>query len=191
MNYLIKDTKFEEVKIIVPKIFEDDRGFFIEVFNKDVFDELGIPSDFVQLNHSRSNKGVVRGLHFQWDSPAGKLMRVTRGRAFLVAVDIRKNSLTCGEWYGHFLSEENKLQMWAPAGFARGFYSMEDNTEVQYLVTSTYNPYGEGEIKWNDPDIGIEWPASDPILSQKDKDAQSFKEWLDSENSKYLMYYGK
>jgi len=187
MNYLIKDTKFEEVKIIVPKIFEDHRGFFIEVFNKDVFNELGIPSNFVQLNHSKSKKGVVRGLHFQWDPPAGKLMRVTRGKAIIFAVDIRKNSPTLGEWCGHLLDEENKLQMWAPAGFARGFYAMRDNTEIQYLITGTYNPYGEGEIKWNDPDIGVKWGISNPILSQKDNDAQSLKEWLESENSKYLL----
>ncbi len=183
MNFSIEETYLADVKIVNTKVFSDERGFFIEVFSKTDFNLLGVPSYFVQMNHSRSEKNTVRGLHFQWDPPMGKLMRVTRGKAFLVAVDIRKKSPTLGKWYGNIFSEFNKKQLWAPAGFARGICSLSNITEVQYLITGEYNPENESEILWNDIDIGIDWPIKDPILSLKDKKAQTFKEWLNNPNS--------
>ena len=188
MNYIIENTNLPEVKIVTSKKWEDDRGFFTEVFNVDVFNFLGIPTNFVQMNHSSSDMGVVRGLHFQWNPPMGKLMRVTRGEAFLVAVDIRRGSPTLGQWYGGIFNEDDTKQLWAPACFARGFCSFMNKTEVQYLITGTYNPKNESEIIWNDPDIGIEWGIKKPTLSKKDANAQSFKEWLKSDNSKYFEY---
>lgn len=183
MKFKFEETFIKDVIIVTPNAFEDDRGFFMEVFNIPDFEKVGIPTKYVQMNHSRSIKNVVRGLHFQWDPPMGKIMRVTRGLAFLVAVDIRKNSPTLGKWYGNYFSEINKKQIWAPAGFARGICTMVDNTEVQYLITGEYNPINESEILWNDPDIGIIWPVENPILSNKDKNAKSFKQWLDNPNS--------
>lgn len=193
-DFKIEETFIQDVLIITPKIFEDDRGFFIEVFNKEFFDFRDIPSLFVQMNHSSSKKNVIRGLHFQWDPPMGKLMRVTRGRAFLVAVDIRKGSPTLGMWYGNIFSDQDKKQLWAPAGFARGICSLEDNTEVQYLITGRYNPKCESEILWNDNDIKINWPifySDNLILSEKDKKAQTFSEWLRkpaSDNFKFAKH---
>ncbi|MEK0376941.1 MAG: dTDP-4-dehydrorhamnose 3,5-epimerase [Nitrosopumilus sp.] len=189
LNFEIEDTTLKEVKIIIPKIFEDYRGYFMEVFNADSFQQLGIPSNFVQMNQSQSRAYTVRGLHFQWNPPMGKLMRVIKGEAYLVAVDIRKNSPTLGQWYGGYFSAFNKKQLWAPGEFARGFCSLEDSTEVQYLITGTYNPECESEILWNDEDIGITWPTNfSPILSKKDEDAQTFQQWLDSENSNNILY---
>ena len=188
MKFLIQEGFVNGVKIITPKLFNDERGFFIEVFNKTDFQKAGIPADFVQMNHSLSAKNVVRGLHFQWDPPMGKLMRVTRGYAYLVAVDIRKNSPSYGQYHGGYFSAANRLQMWAPAGFARGICSLEDNTEVQYLITGEYNPKNESQIAWDDPEINIKWPIKDPILSPKDRTAQSFRAWTASENSnKFLL----
>jgi dTDP-4-dehydrorhamnose 3,5-epimerase len=194
IDYKIEETFIQDVLIITPKIFEDDRGVFIEVFNKSYFDFVDVPTNFVQMNHSRSKKNVIRGLHFQWDPPMGKLMRVTRGSAFLVAVDIRKESPTLGMWYGNIFSEENKKQIWAPAGFARGICSLEDDTEVQYLITGEYTPKNESEILWNDPELKITWPIfhSDNLsLSEKDKKAQTFSEWLkrpESNNFKFVKH---
>jgi len=180
MEIIVEDTILPEVKVIIPDIFEDDRGFFSEVFRADKFSELGLPSQFVQQNHSGSTKGVIRGLHFQWDPPMGKLMRVTFGVAYLVAVDIRKDSSTLGKWIGIEVSAENRKQLWAPAYFARGFCVLSDRAEIQYKTTGIYNPDHESGIRWNDPDIGIEWPISNPIISDKDASAQSLAEWLDS-----------
>lgn len=188
-SFFISETYIKDVKIVSPRVAEDERGFFMEVFNKREFEEAGIPTAFVQMNHSCSKKNVIRGLHFQWDPPMGKLMRVTRGRAFLVAVDIRKNSPTLGMYVGEYFSEQNKEQIWAPAGFARGICAVEDNTEVQYLITGSYNPSCESEIMWNDEDINISWPkeVTNPIISEKDKKAKTFKKWLASENSNKFM----
>src|ERR1700724_2809114 len=141
-----------------PDVFEDERGFFVEVFRADLFAELGLPTGFVQDNHSRSRKGVLRGLHFQWDPPMGKLMRVTLGSAFLVAVDIRQGSPTLGKWIGVEASAENRRQVWAPAGFARGFCVLSESAEIQYKCTGLYNNKAESGVLWNDPAIGIEWP---------------------------------
>jgi dTDP-4-dehydrorhamnose 3,5-epimerase len=184
MKIEVERTKIEDVLVLKPQVFEDERGFFMEVFRSDIFAELGLPESFRQLNHSRSGKGVVRGLHFQWEPPMGKLMRVTRGSAFVVAVDIRPDSPTLGEWVGRELSESNKQQMWAPASFARGFCVLSDVAEVQYLCTATYNPRAESGVRWNDPQIGIDWPVRDAVLSEKDARAQSLSEWLARPESK-------
>ena len=188
MKISIEKTEIDDVIIVKPEVFQDERGFFTEVFRKDQFTDMGMPGDFVQLNHSGSVKNVTRGLHFQWNPPMGKLMRVPRGTAFLVAVDIRRNSSTLGKWVGLEVSEENKLQVWAPAGFARGFCVLSDYAEIQYLCTGLYNSQGESGIHWNDPEIGIEWPVKDPILSEKDKNAQTLSQWLKNENSHHFKY---
>ena len=190
MKFLVQDGSLAGIKIITPQPFKDDRGFFMEVFNKTDFEAAGIPTKFVQMNHSRSYKNVVRGLHFQWGPPMGKLMRVTRGYAYLVAVDIRKDSSTCGQYYGGYFSEYNKTMIWAPAGFARGIFAIEEDTEVQYLVTGEYNPENEAAIKWDDPDLNIQWPIKGEIsISDKDKNAMSFKEWMESPNSYKFSYF--
>ena len=155
MPFTIEQEYFQgAVKVIQTKRFPDNRGFFQESYSSEQFDALGIHAVFLQDNHSCSQKGVLRGLHFQWDQPMAKLMRVTAGSAFLVAVDIRHNSPTLGEWVSIEASAQNGLQLWAEEGFARGFYTLEDLTEIQYKCSATYNPAGENGILWNDPAIG-------------------------------------
>src|SRR5580700_1511004 len=149
MQIKIESRHLDDVVVLVPDIFKDDRGFFSETFRTDQFKALGLPTDFVQDNHSRSAKGVVRGLHFQWAPPMGKLMRVTLGSAFLVAVDIRKGSPSLGKWVGVEASAENRRQVWAPAGFARGFCVLSAAAEIQYKCTCIYNSNGESGILWN------------------------------------------
>lgn len=175
---------------MVPQVFEDERGFFMETYRADVFRELGLPTNFVQENHSRSARGVLRGLHFQWDPPMGKLMRVSYGAAFLVAVDIRKGSPTLGKWYGREVSAENKLQIWAPYGFARGFCALTDGCQVQYLTTGIYNSKAESGINFGDPEIGIAWPVekASAIVSEKDRKAQTLAQWLASPRSDNVVY---
>ena len=174
--------------MVVPEIFQDSRGFFMETFRTDQFAALGIPHEFVQDNHSRSTKGVLRGLHFQWEPPMGKLMRVTLGSAFLVAMDIRKGSPTLGQWCGVEASAENRREVWAPAGFARGFCVLSDVAEIQYKCTGLYSDKGESGILYNDPEIGVEWPVPEPSLSDKDRKAQTLKEWLAKRESDYFRY---
>lgn len=186
MEIYIESVHFEAVVVLRPQVFEDDRGFFLEAFRADKFKELGLPTEFVQDNHSRSCQGVIRGLHFQWEPPMGKLMRVTYGTAFLVAVDIRKNSPTLGQWVGVEASAENKKQVWAPANFARGFCVLSDFAEIQYKCTGLYNSKAESGILWNDPEIGIKWPGKNPILSDKDKNAQTLSAWLKRPESDHL-----
>ena len=177
--FTLEKTHIEDVVVITPSIFQDERGFFSEVYRNDQLKELGFNEIFVQDNHSGSVKNVLRGLHFQWGPPMGKLMRVSKGAAFLVAVDIRKNSKTLGKWFGLEVSAENRKQVFAPAGFARGFCVLSDFAEVQYKCTGVYtSTKEESGILWNDPKIGIEWPVKDPILSEKDKVAQTLEEWL-------------
>jgi dTDP-4-dehydrorhamnose 3,5-epimerase len=188
MQIKVEKTPIKDVIIVKPEVFKDERGFFTEVYRKDQFDELGLPADFVQLNHSGSVKDVVRGLHFQWDPLMGKLMRVTYGKAFLVAVDIRKGSHTLGKWFGVEVSDENKIQVWAPAGCARGFCVLSDRAEIQYLCTGIYNKNAESGILWNDPQINIDWPVNNPILSEKDKNTQTLAQWLQSKESNYFKY---
>lgn len=188
MQIRIESECLNGLVVLVPEVFEDDRGFFMEVFRVDQFKGLGLPHEFVQDNHSRSQGGVLRGLHFQWDPPMGKLMRVTYGSAFLVAVDIRKGSPTLGKWFGIEVSAKNKKQVWAPAGFARGFYTITDFAEIQYKCTGVYNKQGESGFLWNDPEIGVQWPVKDPVVSDKDKNAQTFAQWLarpESDNFRY------
>ncbi len=188
MQIKIESQHFRDVAIIVPEIFQDERGFFSETFRADQFSALGLPTTFVQDNHSRSVKGVVRGLHFQWEPPMGKLMRVTVGSAFLVAVDIRKGSPTLGKWIGVEASAENRRCVWAPAGFARGFCALSDSTEIQYKCTGIYSNKAESGISWNDPAIGIEWPLKDVIVSDKDRNARSLAQWLASPSSENFQY---
>ncbi|ATA24706.1 dTDP-4-dehydrorhamnose 3,5-epimerase [Brenneria goodwinii] len=173
----VKDTRIEGVKIIQPKVFGDARGFFLETFEKRRYQEmLNIDLDFVQDNHSRSSKGVLRGLHFQRSNPQGKLVRVVRGEVFDVAVDIRPDSPTYGAWEGVILSEENKTQFWIPPSLAHGFVVLSDVADFEYKCTDYYNPANEGCLLWNDPDVGIEWPINNPLLSEKDKLGKRFKE---------------
>jgi len=188
MPLRIESRHFSDLAVIVPAAFEDERGFFMETYRSDQFRELGLPTSFEQDNHSRSVKNVLRGLHFQWEPPMGKLMRVTLGTAFLVAVDIRKGSPTLGRWFGVEVSAENKKQVWAPAGFARGFCVLSDYAEVQYKCTGIYNSKAESGILWNDPAIGIDWPVRNPILSAKDATAQTLEQWLASPASEHFRY---
>ncbi len=188
MKIEIESRHLNDIVVIKSEVFEDERGFFMEAFRADQFKELGLPTQFVQDNHSRSAKNVLRGLHFQWEPPMGKLMRVTVGTAYLVAVDIRKGSPTLGKWFGIEVSAQNKRQVWAPAGFARGFCVLTDFAELQYKCTGIYSNKGESGILWNDPAIGVEWPVKDPMLSEKDKKAQTFAQWLASPNSENFKY---
>jgi dTDP-4-dehydrorhamnose 3,5-epimerase len=188
MDIKIQVRELGDVVVVVPDIFKDDRGFFMETFREDTFRNLGLPNHFVQDNHSRSVKGVLRGLHFQWDPPMGKLMRVSQGAAFLVAVDIRKGSPTLGRWFGVEASAENRLQVWAPAGFARGFCVLSEVAEVQYKCTGLYNGRAESAIRWDDPEIGIRWPIHDVSLSEKDQKARTLAQWLASAESDNFSY---
>ena len=168
-------TSIADVVIIEPKVFGDERGFFFESFNEKRFQEVvGVPASlhFVQDNHSKSAKNVLRGLHYQICQPQGKLVRVVAGDVFDVAVDIRRSSPTYGKWVGAVLSSENKRQMWVPAGFAHGFVVLSESAEFLYKTTDYWAPEYERSIAWNDPAIGIEWPISEaPVLSEKDRNA--------------------
>src|SRR5437870_4066536 len=191
MEIKIESSPLQDVIVLVPDVFQDSRGFFMETFREDQFKVLGLPTHFVQDNHSRSAKGVVRGLHFQWEPPMGKLMRVTRGTAFLVAVDIRKGSPTLGKWFGLEVSADNMKQVWAPAGFARGFCALTDDVEVQYKCTGIYNSLAESAIRWDDPDIGIEWPLKRFVVSEKDRNAQTLAKWVASADAQHLKYVAR
>ena len=165
----IIDTKIPDVKILEPQVFGDDRGFFMETFRDEWFKQNVADRTFVQENHSKSVKGVLRGLHYQTENTQGKLVRVIRGEVFDVAVDIRKNSPTFGKWVGEILSETNRRQFWVPEGFAHGFYVISDEAEFVYKCTDYYNPKAEHSLIWNDKTVGIEWPLDgDPSLSGKD-----------------------
>ena len=166
----VKKTKLKDCVIIEPKVFGDERGFFLETFQSERYSDLaGITLPFVQDNHSRSSKGVLRGLHFQKTKPQGKLVRVVRGEVYDVAVDIRKGSATFGEWEGIILSEDNKKQFWVPPGFAHGFVVLSDIADFEYKCTDYYDPSDEDSILWNDPDLNITWPILNPVLSNKDE----------------------
>jgi dTDP-4-dehydrorhamnose 3,5-epimerase len=191
MRVHVETTPIEDLLVVVPEVFEDERGFFMEVYHQEEFRKAGLPDTFVQLNHSRSARNVVRGLHFQWEPPMGKLMRVTLGTAYLVAVDIRKGSPTLGRWFGAEVSAASKRQIWAPAGFARGFCVLSEYAEIQYLCTGTYNKDGESGVLWSDPAIGVDWPVSDPILSEKDTRAQMLQDWLSRPESDNFTYVAR
>jgi dTDP-4-dehydrorhamnose 3,5-epimerase len=173
----VVDTAIPDVKVIEPKIFGDNRGFFYESYNrKHLNAAIGAEVEFVQDNHSRSGLGVLRGLHYQIRQPQGKLVRVLRGEVFDVAVDIRQSSATFGQWVGYVLSAENCLQMWVPAGFAHGFVVLADDTEFLYKTTDYYAPEHERSIQWDDADLAIDWPVDglEPRLSEKDRAGTPF-----------------
>ena len=170
-------AKFEFIKndieglvVIKPSVFGDDRGFFMETYHKEEFANAGITQEFVQDNHSKSTKGVLRGLHFQTENTQGKLVRVIKGEVFDVAVDCRPNSKTFGKWYGLVLSEQNKLQFFVPEGFAHGFLVLSDEAEFVYKCTDLYNPKAEGGIPYNDTTVNVEWPTLDCEFKLSDKD---------------------
>ncbi len=171
------NTAIPDVKIIEPAVFGDERGFFMETWNQKCFEELvtGKPTTFVQDNHSKSKKGILRGLHYQRENTQGKLVRVVSGEVFDVAVDLRKDSPTFGKWVGEYLSAENKRQLWIPEGFAHGFYVTSDEAEFVYKCTNYYHPASEISLLWNDNQIDIQWPLhGQPILSAKDQLGASF-----------------
>ncbi|PTO68211.1 dTDP-4-dehydrorhamnose 3,5-epimerase [Vibrio splendidus] len=171
------DTRIPDVKIIEPSVFGDERGFFMETWNQKKFEEMvtGKPTKFVQDNHSKSKKGILRGLHYQTKNTQGKLVRVVSGEVFDVAVDIRKGSTTFGQWVGEYLSAENKRQLWVPEGFAHGFYVTSDEAEFVYKCTDYYNPKAEISIAWDDCTLRVDWPlTSSPMLSDKDRRGMLF-----------------
>lgn len=175
----IVKTNISDLYIVKPTVFEDNRGYFFESYNKEAFLRNGIDQNFVQDNESKSAKGVLRGLHFQ--SPPfdqGKLVRVMHGAVLDVAVDIRKNSPTYGHWASVELNHDNKWMYWVPPGFAHGFVTLEDNTVFFYKCTNVYNKESEGSIRWNDPDLNIDWKIENPTLSEKDKVSPLFKEFI-------------
>lgn len=169
MPFNFKRLEIPDVVLIEPRVFKDARGFFMETFQQKDFEKFGIAQVFVQDNHSRSKKGVLRGLHYQKGPMAqGKLVRCVRGAIFDVAVDIRKRSATYGKWVGIVLSEENRFILWIPRGFAHGYLALQDDTEVFYKADNFYSPEQEEGIIWSDPEIGIQWPIASPIVSDKD-----------------------
>lgn len=174
----VVDTAIPEIKILEPKVFGDDRGFFLESWNKRTLAAIGVDLDFVQDNHSRSAKGVLRGLHFQKPNPQGKLVRVASGRVWDVAVDIRRSSPSFGQWVGVELSAANKRMLLIPEGFAHGFLSLEDDTDFLYKCSGYYDPAHEHSLLWEDPTIAIEWPTDgiEPQLSAKDKAGKPLNE---------------
>lgn len=180
----IEESPLPGLFLLRPKVIEDARGFFSEVFRLDEMAMCGIHPTFVQMNHSSSKPGILRGLHFQWDPPLGKFIRVLSGTAFMAAVDIRKKSPTLGQWFGVEVSRANRLSLFAPPGFATGFCVVGDeDAEVEYCYTALYNQKGEGVIRWNDPAIGIEWPVENPSVSERDAKAGTFAEWMAKEES--------
>lgn len=171
-------TSIPDVLILKPKVFEDDRGYFFESYNKEKFLQHGLDKNFVQDNESKSVKNVVRGLHFQSPPFAqGKLVRVMKGAVLDVAVDLRRNSPTYGQWTSVELTEDNKWMYWVPPGFAHGFATLEDDTVFFYKCTNVYNKASEGSIRWNDPDLGVDWKLENPILSEKDQKAPLFRDF--------------
>jgi dTDP-4-dehydrorhamnose 3,5-epimerase len=173
------DTNLPEVKIVEPKVFGDERGFFLESWSARAFAEAGIDANFVQDNHSRSGRGVLRGLHYQIQQAQGKLVRVTAGRVFDVVVDIRRSSPRFGQWTGAELSAANQRQLWVPRGFAHGFLSLEDGTDFLYKCTDYYAPEHDRSILWSDSEIGIGWPLNgigEPTVSAKDKAAPGLRD---------------
>ena len=175
----VSHTSLKDCVIIEPRVFGDERGFFLETFQAVRYEqEAGIDLPFVQDNHSRSARGVLRGLHFQKTKPQGKLVRVVRGEVYDVALDIRKGSPTFGEWEGVILSDDNKKQFWVPPGFAHGFVVLSDTADFEYKCTDYYDPSDEGCILWSDPDLDIPWPITNPVMSAKDQSAKRLVDLL-------------
>jgi dTDP-4-dehydrorhamnose 3,5-epimerase len=173
-------TKLEDVALIEPTVHGDERGFFVETFSRDTWAELGVGAEFVQHNHSRSGKGILRGLHFQTEPGQAKLLRCARGAILDVAVDLRRASPTYGQWEGHVLDDERHRQLFVPIGFAHGFVVLSDVADVAYLVSSLYDPATEKGIAWNDPDVGVDWQVAEPLLSERDKTAPKLSEIAES-----------
>jgi len=173
----VLETTLPGVLILEPKVYGDARGFFMESYNRRRFAELGLPTEFVQDNHSRSARHVLRGLHYQIRQPQGKLVRVVRGAVFDVAVDLRRASPRFGRWVGVELSEDNRRMLWIPPGFAHGFLVLSETADFLYKTTDYYAPAYERCIRWDDPDIGIAWPlAGEPVLSTKDREGRLLRE---------------
>lgn len=175
MKFNIIDTEIPDVKIIEPKPFVDHRGFFMKIFNEKFFEEMIAPLKFVEEDHSGSYHNVLRGLHYQVNNPQGKLITITSGKIFDVAVDLRKSSSTFGKWVGANLSENNKREIWIPPGFAHGFYVISSWAEIVYRTTEFYTPENDRTLLWNDPDINIDWPLIKeypPIMSEKDRNGK-------------------
>jgi dTDP-4-dehydrorhamnose 3,5-epimerase len=174
------ETKLEGVALLEPAVFGDERGFFVETFSRGSWAEQGVEVEFVQHNHSRSAKGTLRGLHFQTEPGQAKLLRCPRGEIFDVAVDLRRGSPTYGQWEGHVLDDVKHRQLFVPVGFAHGFAVLSDLADVTYLVSSTYDPATEAGIAWDDPEVGIEWPLAEPLLSERDRNAPRLSEVADT-----------
>ncbi|MEB4593011.1 dTDP-4-dehydrorhamnose 3,5-epimerase [Candidatus Thiothrix sp. Deng01] len=177
----ITPTAIPEVLILEPQVYGDARGFFMETWNAKAFAEAGLDLNFVQDNHSRSRQGILRGLHYQIQHPQGKLVRVTQGKVFDVAVDLRQSSPTFGQWEGVELSEENRRMLWVPPGFAHGFYVMSESADFLYKCTDFYAPEYDRSLRWDDPAVGIEWPlvnGTAPMVSAKD---EAGKSWLEAD----------
>ena len=174
----IRPARLEGVLVVDVGAFRDERGFFLESWHRRTFAEAGLDVDFVQDNHSRSARGVLRGLHYQdLSAPMGKLVRCTLGRVYDVAVDLRAGSPTYGEWEAFELSDENLRQVWIPAGFGHGFATLSDLADVQYKCSGYYTPAAEGAVAWNDPDLAVDWPVDSPTVSERDRGAPSFAEY--------------
>jgi dTDP-4-dehydrorhamnose 3,5-epimerase len=173
-------TKLDDVVLLEPEVHGDARGFMVETFRRDTWAELGIEVEFVQHNHSRSARGTLRGLHFQTEPGQAKLVRCPRGRIFDVAVDLRRDSPTYGQWEGYELDDETHRQLFIPVGFGHGFAVLSDEADVTYLLSSAYDPATEAGIAWDDPDVGVAWPVEDPLLSERDKAAPKLSEVADS-----------
>ncbi|MDQ6873020.1 MAG: dTDP-4-dehydrorhamnose 3,5-epimerase [Gemmatimonadota bacterium] len=165
----VRETDLPGVLIVTPPVFRDDRGFFLESFNEAAFAAAGLPTRFVQDNHNRSKKGVLRGLHYQLRRPQGKLVRVARGKIFDVAVDIRRGSPAFGKWVGVTLDDQEMSALWIPPGFAHGFCALSDDVDLTYKVTEFYSPGDERGIRWNDPLLKIDWPVATPIVNSRDR----------------------
>ena len=174
------ETKLGGVVLLEPRVFGDERGFFVETFSKEAWAGLGVDAEFVQHNHSRSGKGILRGLHFQTEPGQAKLLRCARGAIFDVAVDLRRGSPTYGQWEGHVLDDERHRQLFVPVGFAHGFVVLSEVADVSYLVSSVYDPATEAGIAWDDPEVGVEWGVAEPVLSERDQNAPRLSEIADS-----------
>jgi dTDP-4-dehydrorhamnose 3,5-epimerase len=174
------ETRLEGLVLLEPAVHGDARGFFVETFRADVAAAHGIPLEFVQDNHSRSRRGTLRGIHFQTHPGQGKLVRVARGSVWDVVVDLRRDSPTFGQWEGHVLDDERHRQLFVPAGFGHGFAVLSDVADASYLLSSTYDPATESGIAWDDPDVGVEWPVEEPLLSERDKAAPRLADAADS-----------
>jgi dTDP-4-dehydrorhamnose 3,5-epimerase len=170
------ETKLDGVVLVEPEVHGDSRGFLVETYRRDTWAELGIAVEFVQHNHSRSARGTLRGLHFQTEPGQAKLVRCPRGQVFDVAVDLRRGSPTFGRWEGHVLDDESHRQLFVPAGFGHGFAVLSDLADVTYLLSSPYDPVTEAGIAWDDPEIGVEWPLAEPLLSDRDRSAPTLAE---------------